>query len=176
MSATVQKFHRGDIVAVAKDLGPSMSHFESDFEGIVIGSYDDAYGGGNTDSYTIMAEDGNEISWYHEPQLTLIRHGSEADITARKDARDQLQAQQSKLPWIIANWSDESMPHASLQALADAIGFGDLWGRHGEGMDLWTNSVLIMGAFDGPMKTGDMAAVEARIAELSRVLPGTGKV
>ena len=75
-------------------------------------------------------------------------------------------------------------PHSTFDIMEDGevwcrgivVQFGDLWGRHGEGMDLWANSVLIMGAFDGPMKTGDMAAVEARIAELSRVLPGTGKI
>lgn len=41
-----QKFHKGDHVRVAKDLGPRMSHFKNDCDAIVISSYDDKLGGG----------------------------------------------------------------------------------------------------------------------------------
>lgn len=69
----MQKFHKGDHVMVAKDLGPNMSHFKSDCEAIVIGSYKDQYGGNNTNSYTIHIKGRGQTSWYEEHQLTLIR-------------------------------------------------------------------------------------------------------
>lgn len=40
------KFHKGDLVHVAADLGMSMDHFAKDIDAIVIGSYRDQYGGG----------------------------------------------------------------------------------------------------------------------------------
>ena len=41
-----QKFKKGDYVRVTKNLGPMMSHFKSDCNAIVMGSYNDRYGGG----------------------------------------------------------------------------------------------------------------------------------
>lgn len=72
-----QKFHKGDLVQVAKDLGPSMSHFTGDCRAIVIGSYRDKYGGGKdeTQLYTLFLEGRDTCSWYHEHQLTLIKRG-----------------------------------------------------------------------------------------------------
>lgn len=72
---TMQKYQKGDHVKVAKELGDSMSHFQSDCEAIVIGSYSDKYGGSNTSSYTIRIKGGGEVSWYYENQLELIEAG-----------------------------------------------------------------------------------------------------
>lgn len=79
-----QKFHRGDQVHIAKDLGPSMSHFENDRNAIVIGSYRDLYGGDDTKSYSVMFADGSTSSWYDEWQLTFLRHVGEAGIERGK--------------------------------------------------------------------------------------------
>lgn len=79
-----QKFHRGDLVHIAKDLGPSMAHFESDLDAIVIGSYRDLYGGDDVKSYSVMFPDGSTCSWYHEHQLTFLRHVGEAGIERGK--------------------------------------------------------------------------------------------
>ncbi|MDE2105409.1 MAG: hypothetical protein KGL39_49740, partial [Patescibacteria group bacterium] len=70
-----QKFHKGDHVRIAKDLGQSMSHFQADCEAIVIGSYNDQYGGGNTRDYTLHLKGGGQVSWYYENQLTMIESG-----------------------------------------------------------------------------------------------------
>ena len=70
-----QKFKRGNLVHIAKNLGSMMSHFENDKDVIIVGSYADQYGGSNTESYTVMFEDGNTSSWYEESQLTLINEG-----------------------------------------------------------------------------------------------------
>jgi hypothetical protein len=45
-----QKFKRGDKVHIAKDLWPSMPHFDNDRDAIIIGSYRDQYGGDNIKS------------------------------------------------------------------------------------------------------------------------------
>ena len=57
---TKQKYKRGNLVHIAKDLGDHMSHFTSDKDVIIVGSYADQYGGSDTDSYTVMfVDDGN---------------------------------------------------------------------------------------------------------------------
>ena len=72
-----QKFKRGSRVKVAKNLGSMMSHYDSDFEGIVVYTYAQEYGGSNVNSYCLLVlnEKGrpiNEISWYQENQLTQL--------------------------------------------------------------------------------------------------------
>ena len=49
----MQKFKKGDMVRVAKDLGPYMSHFTGDCEAIVMGSYADLFGGDDRKSYKL---------------------------------------------------------------------------------------------------------------------------
>lgn len=44
MSEEKSEFIMGDYVRVAKDLGPTMSHFTSDCDAIVLYSYADIYG------------------------------------------------------------------------------------------------------------------------------------
>lgn len=70
-----QKFQRGDLVQIDEDLGYSMSHFTSNTRAVVVGSYDEQYGLGNTKDYTLYIEGEGECSWYHEHQLTLIKSG-----------------------------------------------------------------------------------------------------
>lgn len=67
-----EKFVMGDLVHIAKDLGPSMSHFTSDCMAIVIGSYGDQYGGDDHDIYSLFLEGKGDTSWYHAHQLTLL--------------------------------------------------------------------------------------------------------
>ena len=72
-----QKFPRYSKVYVCKEMPTYMSHFESDFYGIVNGTYNELYGGGDVDSYSLFVLDVagkivNSISWYEEDQLTLV--------------------------------------------------------------------------------------------------------
>ena len=67
-----QKFHAGDLVHIAKDLGPSMSHFDADLDAVVLGSYADEYGGANTEDYGLYVKGVGPVAWYHEHQLTLL--------------------------------------------------------------------------------------------------------
>lgn len=71
----MQKFFKGDLVRIAKDLGPSMSHFEKDCEAVVMYTYAEAYGPGrrNETQYSlVLLPSGAQVSWYDEDQLTLI--------------------------------------------------------------------------------------------------------
>lgn len=70
-----QKFQRGDLVQIAEDLGTSMPHFTSNKRAVVVGTYDEQFGGGDIDIYTLHVEGEGQVSWYHEHQLTLIKKG-----------------------------------------------------------------------------------------------------
>jgi hypothetical protein len=69
-----QKFRKLTFVKVAKKMPDHMSHFESDFIGIVDGTYSQIYGGRDIKSYSIYKVKGrkivNHISWYDEELLT----------------------------------------------------------------------------------------------------------
>lgn len=72
----VQKFQKGDLVQITKDLGPSMCHFPNDALAIVL--YSSRKGsvapeGGNI--YALFVEDHGYSAWYEEDQLTLVQSG-----------------------------------------------------------------------------------------------------
>ena len=68
-----QQFFLGDRVRIAKKLGASMAHFESDREAIVMYSYAEQYGGRDVDQFSLyILPDRGEVSWYYANQLTLI--------------------------------------------------------------------------------------------------------
>ena len=73
-----QKFKKLSFVhiVVDKKKTPEMSHFNSDFDAIVNGTYSQLHGGYNIDSYDIyMLKNGkivNELAWHRESQLTLL--------------------------------------------------------------------------------------------------------
>lgn len=74
----MQKFTRGNLVRIADDLGESMSHFEKGKNAVILYSYKDEYGGHNDKEYgVIFPDNGREVSWYHEHQLTLLEEGGE---------------------------------------------------------------------------------------------------
>lgn len=83
-----QKFHAGDLVHVVKDLGQYMSHFPSDCDAIVVGSYQDqlpemGQGAGPNAyrQYTLrLLPSGNTVSWYEEHQLILIAKAGEHEL------------------------------------------------------------------------------------------------
>lgn len=73
-----QKFHRYDLVRIAKNLSKdNMSHFTSDRNAIVLGSYADEFphwsGLDSHKEYDLYVEGEGETAWYLEKQLTLIK-------------------------------------------------------------------------------------------------------
>jgi hypothetical protein len=78
-----QKFRRGNLVHIKKGTCPA--YFEQGRDAIIIGSYDDLYGGGNIFEYTVMFEEGGESAWYHGNSLILIDEGGENLIEQAKE-------------------------------------------------------------------------------------------
>ena len=141
-----QKFQKGDLVHVSKDLGRSMAHFTADVDAIVIGSYKDQYGGSNSKSYTLHLKCQGQTSWYEESQLELI----EAN---RLDLLDQWERERaadikekSNLDWIFKHGPDVASARygASIAALGKHLGITDMWGARGEGITWHANAVQIM--------------------------------
>jgi hypothetical protein len=154
-----QNFHRGDLVMVKGG--------HRDGEALVIGSYADQYGPGGYrphETYTLLfTDDGSEISWFDDEQLTMIRQAEKDAITVVKERREKQIAEQSELPWIVANWDPKEMSGASLESIFTACGGGSMWGRNGEGIQWYENALKIMALFDDVMKTGDIEKVRERI-------------
>ena len=138
----MQKFHKGDHVMIAKDLGPHMSHFKSNCEAIVIGSYKDQYGGDNTDSYTVHIKGIGQTSWYEEHQLTLIRIRAIDLLDEWEDEQKAFIAQHSDLDWIFENGKEvaKSPSGATLEKLYSMLRDGSMWGRNGEGITWQSNA------------------------------------
>ena len=67
-----QKYHVGERVMIAKDLGPMMRHFPKGKAATVMYTYAHMYGGDNIDSYSLDVDGIGEISWYEEWQLSSI--------------------------------------------------------------------------------------------------------
>jgi hypothetical protein len=143
-----QKFQRGDLVQVADDLGEMMSHFTSGCRAIVMGSYDDQYGGGNTDSYTLHLEGRSQSSWYYEHQLTLIESNQLALLDQWKKDKTEQEKIERNLDWIFANGKDvmQRASGSTVGAIAECLGLtsGDLWGSKGEGYVYYIRSRQVM--------------------------------
>lgn len=87
MSALIP-FKRGDKVRLAKDQGPHRRHFPSDQDAIIIGRYDEMYGGSDTDSYSIiLCETGEKCSWYHYDNMVFVCHIGELGIEVARAKR-----------------------------------------------------------------------------------------
>lgn len=71
-----QKFPAYSFVHICKDMPSWMKHFDSDFDGIVKGTYSQIFGKKDINSYEICKiEQGlvvECIAWYEESQLSLL--------------------------------------------------------------------------------------------------------
>ena len=141
-----QKFQKGDLVQIAKDLGQNMSHFTSDCRAIVGYSYADKFGGDNTDSYNLNFEGGGSSSWYYESQLTLIKKDQLSLLSQWEKRKEEEAAQKSDLDWIFNNGKKvlEKAHGSSIKALAECFGLIDLWGPHGEGITYYENASITL--------------------------------
>lgn len=169
----MQKFKRGDVVHIAANLGQSMSYFTKDKDVVILGSYADQFGGNNTKSYTVLfPDDGNEVSWYQENQLTFLRYGGEEFIIEIIEERRKREKVESDLQWIVDNWGNmrnNSIPSATLNKLMSLIGITNPWGNHGEGIDLYNHQKYTIKCLDSILLTGDIKKVKQFIAEFPKV-------
>lgn len=158
-----QKFYRGDLVHVVADLGSSMAHFRADADAIVMGSYRDQYGGSNGKDYTLMfVDNASTCSWYHEHQLTFIRHVGEHEIHRIQEEVEEREKNQSKLPWIVQNWKTvRTQPSGKTMAeLMRLVGITNPWGPRGEGITLYSNQLATLALLDPILSTGNLGEVE----------------
>ena len=155
-----QKYKKGDLVMIAKDLGDGMSHFTSDCEAIVMYTYASEYGGDDVESYGLYIKGKGQTAWYKEHQLTLIKSSQHELLNQWKDDKKKEIEKHSNVDWIFKNGKEvASRPHgASIQTLASMLGCDNLWGSRGEGI-IWEDnaratmshatSFLLKGDFDG---------------------------
>ncbi len=166
----MQLFNKGDLVRVAKDLGPSMSHFTADCDAIVLYSYTDAFGRSthSEPQYALYLSGKGHSSWYHEHQLTLIKaaqHELLATWEAESKTRD---AQEGDLDWIFANGPATltACPGPSVAALAQCFTERSLWGSRGEGMDYYENALTVLSAAKPFLENHDKAGWLAHCARV----------
>lgn len=128
-----QKFKRGNLVHIAKDLGSMMSHFENDKDVIIVGSYADQYGGSNTKSYTVMFPDtGSQSSWYEEHQLTLIDEDGEHLFEEANKNRKRISQQNTDINYIVSKLNEGGLSGESILLLFDMLGHNTSFHRNGE--------------------------------------------
>jgi hypothetical protein len=157
MEATKQKFHKGDLVHVAKDLGPYMEHFTNDIDAIVLGSYNDQFGGGDIKSYSLHLKGKGHSSWYYESQLTLLEN-NRPDLLNQWEAEAEAEIKiKSDLDWIFSHGQEvlDQGWEASVQALANCFGLINLWGNHGEGFIYFENATITLALAEPYLKTND---------------------
>lgn len=173
----MQKFHKGDWVRVAKDLGPCMSHFTADCEAIVIGSYADQYGGANHEDYTLHLKGDGQCSWYHGHQLTMIEPGRIDKLQAWEEEQEAERKQKSDLDWIFSHGAEVlEKPHgASIEALAKCFGLTNLWGRNGEGVTYYSNAMGTLAVAEPFLFAGDKDGWLKRAKELMDNAELTGR-
>jgi len=151
-----QKFHKGDLVRIAKDLGPTMNHFDADCEAIIVYSFAEKYGGGNTKGYCLCIKNRGKVSWYNEHQLTLIKSNQINLLVQWEKEIEEEVNKKGNIDWIFSN-GKEVLKYgyvSSVQTLAGCLNFGDtladylnfgnIWGNHGEGFDLYFNTINIL--------------------------------
>ncbi len=168
----MQKFAKGDLIQIAKDLGPCMRHFTADCRGIVVGTYAQQYGGNNIKAYTIYLEGHGEVSWYEEHQLTLLEAGRSDLLQTWRDEAARAEEQESDPDWIFSNGEAilKKASNATVEKLAAMLGITNLWGSHGEGATYYMNAIRILEVASPFLKTGDRAGFEKFCEEVkSRV-------
>ncbi len=129
----IQKYKRGEVVYIAKELPDHMSHFKSGVDAIIEYSYAEQCGGDNTESYgVIFPETGSSAAWYMEDQLQLVDYGGEHLIEAARAKRGIIYTQDRSIRYIISKLDAGHLSHISILFLFDAIGHNSSFNRNGE--------------------------------------------
>lgn len=171
-----QKFKKGDLVHITENMPSYMSHFTSDIDAVVIGSYADQFGGSDVKSYTLLLiKDGkwyNESSWYKEEQLTFIAYKGEEYIKQLRDEKEQYDKKVERLDYIVSHWLEmkiDGVPHASAVTLMKLVGITEPWGLHGEYWDFYQHWTITRKLLDPILSTGDIAKVKEFLGSIEKV-------
>ena len=153
-----QKYQKGDLVQVNKKLPSTMSHFTANVQAIVVGSYNDKFGGGNTSDYTLYIEGQGETAWYHDTNFTLIEKDRLDLLAVWKKTAEELRVKQVNLDWIFDNGPElvrDGIPGPSFSTLGLNLGITNLWGTNGEGITYFNNCNAIRAVVKPFMLTKD---------------------
>ena len=152
-----QKYHKGDHVKVIKKLPKSMSHFQSDCEAIIEGSYADQFGGNDTNNYSIFIKDHGGVSWYQEEVLELIEKGRLDLLEKWQNDLKRDDEMKSNLDWIFRHGEGvlKEASGATVGALGKCLGINDLWGPRGEGFTYFNNAIGILNVAKEYLLAGD---------------------
>ena len=164
----MQKFKKGSLVRIAKDLGDSMSHFTADRDAVVLYSYAEECGGENTDSYGLHIEGNGHSAWYEEHQLTLIEEDGFYKLKQWEDADAEEEKIKSDIDWIFKNGKEvaEVAHGATIKTLAMCLNITNLWGNHGEGYIYYQNAHAILAIAKPFLLTNDKDGYIAKCNEL----------
>ena len=145
----MQKYHKGDLVRVAKDL----------CDAIVMYTYKERYGGDSRQekSYCIHIKGKGQTSWYNEQQLELIERNRLDLLQQWENEEEKEKKLHSDLDWIFANGNDvlHEASGATIGALATCLGVSNLWGSHGEGFVYYQNAMAILSLAKPFLESGD---------------------
>ena len=165
-----QKFHKGDWVKVAKDLGRLMSHFTGDCEAIVLYSYADRFGSNDTKNYALHLKGRGFCAWYEEHQLEMIESGRLDKLEQWENEAELERKQKSDIDWIFSHGQEvlESAYGASIKSLAACFGLTNLWGNRGEGIVYYQNAIGTLEFAKPYLATGDKTGWLAFCEELKK--------
>jgi hypothetical protein len=143
MISMEQKFKRGNLVKVL--LGQKIwtntegfKYISSDYVGktaLIEYSYSDKYGGGNTNSYSIMFTDtGSTLAWKNYNELEFIDEGGEHLFTECLAKREAISKANTDLKQIVENWDveKETLSAETILFLFEKIGFKSSFLTNGE--------------------------------------------
>lgn len=105
---------------------------------IILGSYNDLYGGRDKDGggYSIFIEGEGRLAWVQDDELELVER-NRPDMLKKFQSEYEAKTQKlSDLDWIFSNGNEvlEKRYGASVQSLANCFGLTNIWGASGEGV------------------------------------------
>lgn len=138
-----QKFKRGNLVKVlvghqiwsskegTKDISPD----DIGKTALIQYSYNDKYGGGNVNDYSIMWTDtGSTVAWKRTNELELIEEGGEHLFAECLAKREAISKANTDINQIVKNWlvKEGKLSAETILFLFDKIGYKSSFSRNGE--------------------------------------------
>lgn len=138
-----QKFKRGNLVKVlvghqiwsskegTKDISPD----DVGKTALIEYSYNDKYGGGNVNDYSIMWTDtGSTVAWKSTNELELIEEGGEHLFAECLAKREAISKANTDIKQIVENWvaKEGKLSSETILFLFDKIGYKSSFLRNGE--------------------------------------------
>jgi len=156
-----KEFKTGDLVHIKKELPSYMSHFTCDKDAIVTKYLHNSCQSGSDweHLYSLFIKGYGETSWYHNSNLTLIKHDQMQLLKRWKKEEEEEEKLKSDLDWIFSNGKKvlKSAHSATVSALAKGISCSNLWGSRGESFTYYQNAITVL-AMAGPfLRVGDKA-------------------